>query len=90
MILLQWFVVILMGLAMGTVVSFLTSAMRMPQGLALALGVVGAMFGSLLNIITDVDLFGAASFYISGAVMAIGFLTGGSLAYGLTRTEKRV
>lgn len=86
----EWFIVAVIGFIVGTIASFFTQAFRMPQALTLALAIVGSLFGGALHKITDIDVFGTYSFYLSGVLVAIGFLAGGALAFTLTRSEKRI
>lgn len=86
----EWIVVGILGAIMGSIVSFVVSGSRMPQSLAVILGMVGAIAGASLDRITGFNALGSWTFYASGAVVAIGFLAGGTLGYSLTSTEDRV
>jgi len=86
----EWFVVATIGAVIGLLTGFFAEIVRMPQILCIVLGTIGAVLGGTLFRITRIDVFGAASFYLIGVLVAIGFLVGGILAYSLTNTERRV
>lgn len=86
----EWLVVAAIGLVIGTLFSFIAQGVNMPQSLSLVLALVGALAGASLERITNIALFGRWTFYLSGALVAVGFLVGGMLAYTLTSRERRV
>lgn len=87
----QWFALIALGLAIGILLNFpARTAVHMPPSLAIGITLLGTIFGGILNQASDLDIFGADSFYLTGTVVGFGFFVGGVLGYRLTRTERRV
>ena len=86
----EWIIVAIIGALIGMVFSLMGLNSRMPQPLGITLGTVGALAGAMLVRVTGSILFGTWTLYVAGAILALGFLVGGMLAYGLTDGEKRV
>lgn len=86
----EWIVVAAIGAIIGTVVSFVSAGLRMPQSLTILLAVVGAIAGGLIARVTNFLAFGPWTFYIAGTGLAIAMLAGGILAFSLTNEEKRI
>ena len=59
----------------------------MPFRLSISLGILGALAGAGLTLMTSFDGFGLMTFYVSGAIVAIGVSAGAILAYTLTGME---
>lgn len=86
----EWIVVAVIGAIIGTIVGFFANSIQMPQPMAVFLGVLGSVLGGALFYVTQAPIFGSGSFYIYGALVSIGLLSGGFLAYALTSTERRI
>lgn len=85
-----WIALIGMGAVIGVVLRILTLALPLRWEIIVALSIVGALLGGLLQTITQATLFGPYSFYFLGALMAVLIGGGEFLPYALTRREKRV
>lgn len=90
MFIFEWLILAVIGAVIGVGYSFITQNTHMPQSLCVAIGTIGSLVGGALFQVTQVSLFGAWSFYLSGVMVALGLLFGGTLVYTLTSTEKRV
>ena len=86
----EWLVVAVIGMIVGTAISFATISLRMPQSLTILLAVVGAVAGGLITKVANFAAFGPWTFYIAGTALAIVMLAGGILAFSLTNEEKRI
>jgi uncharacterized membrane protein YeaQ/YmgE (transglycosylase-associated protein family) len=85
-----WLVIVMIGIVLGTLFSYIALNLKMPQSLSITLAVIGALAGASLDRITNMVSFGEWTFYVIGAVVSIGFLAGGALAYKLTSEEIRL
>jgi hypothetical protein len=85
----EWIVVAFLGAAIGGVVSLMAQRIHMPPSLCILIAGVGAIAGAALDRITGFAALGQWTYYLSGGIVAIGFLSGGLLAFELTH-QKRV
>lgn len=81
----EWIVILVLGVIVGLLASFITAEAGMPQPLTLILGVFGVFIGAFLSKVTGFNAIGPATIYIMGTVLAICLLAGGTLAYTLTK-----
>lgn len=86
----EWFLLAIIGAVIGTVISFFTQRLHLPQPLAVLVATVGALAGGGLAHVAGFAAFGRWTFYITGAGLALGVLAGAILAFSLTSEEKRI
>lgn len=86
----EWIVLAVIGLVIGTVVSFIATSIHMPQTLSIFVALIGAIAGGLIAQVTGFLAFGQWTFYVAGAGLSIVMLAGGALAFSLTSEEKHV
>ena len=84
-----WFLVVCIGIIVGSIVNFVVRHLEMPYLLCVGIGVIGALLGAALNRMIGAEILGPSSFYLSGAIVAVCILAGGVFAYSLTYTDKR-
>jgi uncharacterized membrane protein YeaQ/YmgE (transglycosylase-associated protein family) len=86
----EWLIVLVIGAIIGTLAGFLVQGIHMPQSLTIAVAIIGALAGGAIFRITQVDLFGTWSLYLTSAMVSFGLLAGAILVHLLTSSEKRV
>lgn len=85
-----WLVLIGVGAMIGVVLRLLALAIPVRWEMVVALSIVGAVLGGVLQTMTQTLVFGPQSFYYMGALMAVLIGGGEFLPIALTRNEKRV
>ena len=83
-----WFLIVCIGMVIGSIVNFVTRHLEMPYILNVGLGIIGALLGAGLNRMVGVEILGPSSFYLSGAVVAVCISAGSVLAYSITFNER--
>lgn len=86
----EWIIVAAIGAVIGTIVSYVSQGIHMPQPLTILLAVAGAFAGAILGRVTGFEEMGRWAFYVAAGGLSVGLVAGGMFAFSLTSEERRI